>query len=198
MNHRLQCRCGALRGHVSNLRLAVRGVCYCKDCRAYAQHLGQLAATHDTAGGAEFVATQAMHVSFEGDSRQLACLSLSKRGLLRWYAQCCNTPIANTTRNWRFPYAGLLHTCLKADPAGFEQSFPKLQMRVNTGSAIQAPPSMKFATVAALLGFMPRVMASGINGAYRQTPFFLPPAGAPRVAVQVLSRAERDRAYEAA
>lgn len=198
MNHRFQCQCGALRGHVGNLHRAIRGVCYCKDCRAYSQHLGKQGVAHDSAGGTEFVATQAMDVTFEGDTQQLACLSLSKSGLLRWYAKCCNTPIANTTRNWKFPYVGLLHTCLNADPALFEQSFPKLQMRVNTGSARQAPPGMKLGTATALLGFMPRVIASGINGAYKQTPFFLPPSGAPTVRVQVLSEAERDRAYEAA
>ena len=198
MNHRLQCQCGALRGHVGRLHLAIRGVCYCKDCRTYAQHLGQLRTSHDSAGGVEFVATQGMHVSFEGDAQQLACLSLSSNGLLRWYAKCCNTPIANTTRNWKFPYVGLLHTCLKAEPALYKQAFPKVQMRVNTGSAWQAPTGMKLGTTISLLSFMPRVMASGINGAYRLTPFFLAPSGAPRVEVYALSKAERTRAHEAA
>jgi hypothetical protein len=175
--------------------LAIRGICYCRDCRAYSRHLGKLEVVHDLAGGAEFVATQAMHVTFESGTQQLACLSLSKNGLLRWYVKCCNTPIANTARSWRFPYVGLLHTCLKTDPELFERSFPKLQMRVNTRSARQAPPGMFLETAVSLLGYIPRIIASGLNGAYKRTPFFTDPSGTPKVAVAVLSKAEKERAY---
>lgn len=197
MNHHLQCQCGALRGQVSHPNIAIRGVCYCKDCRAYSNHLGVGSRTHDALGGAEFVATQAKYVSFSQGTQHLACLSLSEKGLLRWYAKCCNTPIGNTVRNWKVPYVGLVHTCLKVDPAAFERSFPRLQMRVNTGNAKKKPPPMVFKTVVALAGFMPRVMASGITGAYRSTPFFKAP-GQPVVSVAVLSQEERVRAYSAA
>ena len=198
MNHRLQCQCGALAGHVSHIDTALRGVCYCRDCRAYSHHLGKQAEVHDSFGGAEFVATQAKHVSLTEGTQHLACLSLSGKGLLRWYAKCCNTPIANTTRNWKLSYVGIVHSCLKADAASFERAFPRLQMRVNTGGARQAPPGMALQTMTALAGFMPRVMASGLNGSYRQTPFFSGPEGVPVASVTVLSEAERVRAYAAA
>ncbi len=198
MNHRRQCQCGALHGEVSHTERALRGVCYCKDCRAYSHHLGQEAVAHDSLGGVEFVATQAQHVTLTGGTQHLACLSLSEKGLLRWYAKCCNTPIGNTTRSWKVAYVGLLHTCLKADPASYERAFPRLQMRVNTGGAKEAPPAMTFSTITALMGFMPRVMLSGVNGAYRQTPFFNAPAGTPKVEASVLSAVQRERAYAAA
>lgn len=199
MNLRLQCQCGALYGQVSHTERALRGLCYCKDCRAYSHHLGQASVGHDALGGVEFVATQAQYVALTGGTQHLACMSLSPKGLLRWYAKCCNTPIANTMRSWKFPYAGLIHTCLKADPASYERAFPRLQMRVNTGSAKEAPPGgMAFSTITALMGFMPRVLVSGVNGSYRQTPFFNAPAGTPKVEVAVLSKAERERAYAAA
>ena len=198
MNHRLQCQCGALRGHVSHTHRAVRGVCYCKDCRAYSHHLGNELTTHDSLGGAEFVATQSKYVSFADGLQNLACLSLSEKGLLRWYAKCCRTPIGNTARSWKVPYVGLVHSCLKSDPAAFERSFPRVEMRVYTGSAKQAPPGMGLRTMVALAGFIPQVMASGINGTYKQTPFFGAPAGLPTAPVTVLSEAERARAYSAA
>lgn len=177
---------------------AVRGVCYCKDCRAYSHHLGKLPQTHDAQGGAEFVATLAKCVTFAQGTEQLACLSLSDKGALRWYASCCRTPIANTFRNWKVPYVGLVSACLEADPAAYERAFPRLQVRVNTGSAKQAPPSLRLSTVAALAGFLPRVLLSGVTGTYKQTPFFDGPAGLPRAEVAVLSAAERTRAYRAA
>ena len=197
MNHRFQCRCGALTGLLSQPNLALRGVCYCKDCRACAHHLGVATYTHDALGGADFLAAQARHVSFTSGIEHLACLSLTQKGLLRWYAKCCNTPICNTARNWKVPYVGLLSGCLKTDPAAFERSFPQVQMRVNTQSAKQAPPPMRLRTAISLAGFMPRVMLSSISGAYRQTPFFDQAEGAPVVAVKVLSESERAEAYGA-
>ena len=143
------------------------------------------------------MAAQAQHVSFTSGIEHLACLSLTEKGLLRWYAKCCNTPICNTARNWQVPYVGLIGTCLKTDPVAFERSFPRVQMRVNTGSAKQAPPSMRLSTVVSLAGFIPRVMLSSISGAYRQTPFFDREEAAPVVAVAVLSEADRTRAYHA-
>ena len=194
MNHRFQCRCGALSGHLSQPHRALRGVCYCKDCRAYAHHLGVAASTHDMLGGAEFVAAQAEHVSFTSGIEHLACLSLTDKGLLRWYANCCNTPICNTARNWKVPYVGLIGACLKTDPVAFERSFPRLQMRVNTRSARQAPPPMRWSTVVSLARLMSRVMLSSVNGRYRQTPFF-DQGGAPVVAVRVLAAACRTGAH---
>lgn len=198
MNHRFQCRCGTLNGLLSQPHRALRGVCYCKDCRAYAHHLGAAGWTHDALGGAEFVAAQAQHVSLTSGIEHLACLSLAENGLLRWYATCCNTPICNTTRNWKVPYVGLIGACMKTDPVAFEQSFPRVQMRVNTGSAKQAPPPMRWGTAFSLAGFAPRVMLSSINGAYRQTPFFDLEGAAPVVPVTVLSDIDRERAYSGA
>lgn len=198
MSHRFQCQCGSLQGLVGEPQQTVRGVCYCKDCRAYSQHLSTTALTHDSQGGAEFVATLAKHVTFSEGMQHLACMSLSDAGLLRWYASCCRAPIANTVRNWKLPYVGLIGSCLKAGPVDFEQSFPRLQMRVNTSGSRQAPPGLRFRTIVSLMGFMPKVMLSGANGTYQQTPFFESPAGVPTVRVAVLSEAERRQACRAA
>jgi hypothetical protein len=198
MNLALQCQCGALRGQLTHTQRALRGVCYCKDCRAYSNHLGIASTTHDSLGGADFVATQAKYVSLTDGLDNLACLSLSSKGLLRWYAKCCNMPIGNTTRNWKMSYVGVVRTCLQADAAAFERAFPRVQMRVNTASAKGAPPSMGLKTTLALAGFIPRVMASGINGSYQQTPFFSTPTGLPAVPITVLSKAERAHAYSLA
>ncbi|MFN7857684.1 MAG: DUF6151 family protein [Acidovorax sp.] len=197
MNHRFHCQCGALNGLLSQPHRALRGVCYCKDCRAYAHHLGAACWTHDSLGGAEFVAAQAQQVSFTSGIEHLACLSMTENGLLRWYAKCCNTPICNTTRDWKVPYVGLIGACLRTDPVAFERSFPQVQMRVNTRSARKAPPPMRLRTVVSLSGFTLRVMLSSISGAYRQTPFFDKGRGVPVVPVMVLSETDRAGAYGA-
>jgi hypothetical protein len=195
MTYPIQCQCGALRGLLERPQQALHGICYCKDCRAYARHLGILSRTHDALGGVEFVATQARYLSFSQGTQHLACVSLSEKGLLRWYARCCATPIGATPRNWKIPYVGLVHTCLKAEPATFERTFPRLQMRVNTGSAPQPPPGLALKTLVSLASLIPRIVADGITGAYKTTPFFQPPTGAPITSVTVLSEAQRADAY---
>jgi hypothetical protein len=137
-----------------------------------------------------------MYVSLSEGTQHLACLSLSEKGLLRWYATCCNTPIAGTPRNWKFPYVGLVHTCLKAEPEAFERSFSKLHMRVNTGSAKRSLPGTALMSMISLAGFIPRVLAGGLSGAYKTTPFFTS-TGEPIATVTVLSRSELQRAYSA-
>lgn len=186
MAHCFQCRCGALKGEVSQPHLAVRAVCYCGHCQAYARLLDSPVPVLDALGGTDVAATQARYVRFTSGEQSLACLSLSPNGLLRWYARCCNTPIANTPRDWRLPYVGLLHTCL-ANPEPMERSFPQVQMHVNRASARGKPPVLRLSGMRAMLGLAPRLLAARLTGAYRQSPFF-DQQGVPRAEVRVLPR----------
>ncbi|MFZ2237575.1 MAG: DUF6151 family protein, partial [Dokdonella sp.] len=43
---------------------------------------------------------------------ELACMSLSPNGMLRWYASCCSTPIGNTPRDRNMPYVGVVSACV--------------------------------------------------------------------------------------
>lgn len=194
MNHRFQCQCGALHGQIEQTQLAVRGVCYCRDCRAYSNFLGKGVQNHDALGGADFVATQARYVTFTGGKEHLACVSLSPKGALRWYASCCYTAICNTSRDWKLPYTGFVTVCLKADLAAFDRAFPDVQMRVNTDSAKGPVPPAKLATTLTLMRFIPRVMMGRLGGSYRKTPFF-DSTGTPVVEVKTLSLTEREAAY---
>lgn len=67
-------------------------------------------------------------------------------------------------------------------------------MSVNTKSAKHAPSEMALKTMASLAGFVPRVLADGLLGAYKHTPFFTA-TGEPITTVTVLSRSERQHAY---
>ncbi|RZJ14214.1 MAG: hypothetical protein EON50_06830 [Acidovorax sp.] len=196
MNHRFQCQCAKVGGEVADTRSAIHAICYCRDCQAYAHHLGQSDAVLDALAGTEVVGTHARNVSFTRGTDQLACVSLSEGGLLRWYARCCNTPLANTGRDWRMPYVGLVHLCLRGGDAPLAPAFVPVQMHLETASAKGTPPRMGWSKVRALLGFMPGIVASRFSGSYRRTPFFTP-TGAPVVAVRVLSAAERAQAMAA-
>ncbi|MGV3683127.1 MAG: DUF6151 family protein [Acidovorax sp.] len=197
---RLQCRCGQVTGEVVETRSALHAVCYCRDCQAYAHHLGQAGMVLDALAGTEVVATHARNITFTGGTEHLACVSLTDKGLLRWYARCCHTPLGNTGRDWRMPYVGLVHSCLR--PQGGEPlappAFPPVQMHLETaGAKGGTPPKLGgWKQARALLGFMPRIAASRLTGSYRATPFF-DGTGVPVVPVQVLTAVEHARAMAA-
>ena len=184
MNHRFQCLCGRVHGEIEHAQHGVRGTCYCGDCQAYAHLLGQATQVLDPLGGTDIVAVDARHLRLASGTQGLACLSLSPNGLLRWYASCCNTPLANTTRDWKLAYVGMVHTCLR-QPQALEQSFPEVQMRVHTKSAKgKPPPGAGVAGVARFGRLMLGLTASRLSGAYRATPLF-DPQGRPVVTVGV-------------
>jgi hypothetical protein len=196
MSHRFQCRCGQLQGVLDQPESGVRVVCYCADCQTFAHLLGQAERVLDPLGGTDIVAADSRYVRFTAGTQALACLSLSPRGLLRWYASCCDTPIAATPRNWKLPYAGLVHTCL-SQPDPLEQSFPKVQMRVNTQSAKGKPPGGGGVRgMARFGGLMLRLIASRLGGGYRASPFF-DARGTPVAQAVVAPRASVDQARRA-
>ena len=199
MNHALQCRCGTLKGLVAHAEAANRGVCYCKDCQAFARFLGQADQILDEAGGTDVVATLASHVTITEGANALACMSLTENGLLRWYASCCNTPIGNTARNFKLSYVGLVHNCVETSGAPLDAAFGPVRMRVNTQSATRGRPrATPVATVAAVLRLMASIGRARIDGSYRSTPFFDALRGTPVVAPTVISSAERNRLRNAA
>ncbi|QOY95759.1 hypothetical protein IM543_07960 [Massilia sp. UMI-21] len=189
MSIALRCRCGQLRGQVDSRRVAARVVCYCKDCQAYGRFLG--AGVLDAAGGTEVAATLPAAVRVEAGLAHLACMSLGPRGIYRWYAACCRTPIGNTPRDPRTSYLGLVRACLDAPDAGLERELGPVRCRVATRSA-QAPVSasgLASASAVCRIGMM--IVKARLGGGYKENPFFQPNTDAPVKPVQVLSLEER-------
>lgn len=197
MKHPLRCRCGTLKGHVSRPDKATRLVCYCKDCQAFAHFLGRPQDILDGMGGTDVAATRAEFISFTEGADNLACMSLSDKGLLRWYARCCNTPIGNTPRDHKLPHVGLIHTCLANPSQTLDSSFGPVRMHTGSKSAQGKPPSMPLSGAVALLRIFASLIPARLNGSYRHTPFF-DERGTPVVTPKVLTRAERERVTSAA
>ena len=197
MNHPLRCRCGTLKGSVSDPEKVSRGVCYCKDCQAYAHFLGKAGDILDEMGGTDVVATLPKYVTFTQGTEALACMSLSEKGMLRWYARCCNTPIGNTPRGLKVSYVGLVHTCLEDPARTLDSSFGPVRMRVNTKNAKGRPKSMPISTIVSAMRFMKSLVRARLDGSYKVTPFFVPDRGIPVVPPKVLTGGERDRVMNA-
>src|SRR6478736_8944365 len=116
----LRCRCGRLRGIASDISPSggLRFVCYCGDCQAFARFLDR-ADVLDAAGGTDIFHMPPGRVKLTAGTDSLRCLRLSNK-VLRWYSECCRTPIANTPRSAGLP--GHWHDSLLHGPRG-AQSF---------------------------------------------------------------------------
>ena len=108
----LKCSCGAMRGFVHDIssQRGHRTVCMCNDCQAYAHYLGQAITVLDANGGTDVVPVAPANLEITQGIENLKCLRLTEKGMLRWYAGCCNTPIANSAAISKIPFAGLIHS----------------------------------------------------------------------------------------
>ena len=129
MTMQLRCRCGAVRGEMDPGRAYVRVTCYCKDCRAFARFVGDPSAL-DASGGSDIVAMAPAAVRFTAGIEHVACMSLSPKGLLRWYTSCCRTPLANTPRDPSVRYVGMATTCFDAEPQAVDAALNKVSTQI--------------------------------------------------------------------
>ena len=180
---KLRCRCGSIQGNVDARHLYGRAVCYCKDCQAFARFLGSPEQILNKQGGTEIVAILPAAVQITAGLDKLACMSLSDRGLLRWYAGCCRTPIGNTPRDRSTPYVGLIRACLP----GIDDSFGPLKIAINTSSANGKVKATPVAAFLGLMRIMRKVIAARLRGKGKENPFFTPGSGEPIKTPQVIS-----------
>jgi len=192
--HPIACRCGQFQAELQRTAPVTRVTCYCRDCRCFALFLEAGAAVLDPQGGTDIVVTDPRFVRFVRGIDQLACMSLSPAGTLRWFARCCSTPVGNVARDRRIAHVGLIHTALERSPAAMDSAFGPVRLVVSAGSAKGRPARVhRIAAGVALAGHLGRMMWSRVTGRYRESPFFDPQSGQALVAPRVLTKDERDQ-----
>jgi hypothetical protein len=193
VDHPLQCRCGTLKGYVSQPGSVNRAICYCRDCQAFAHFLGRPNEILDSKGGSDIVQTTPARVTLTQGVEMLACMRLTPNGLMRWYARCCNTPIGNTVANFKVSFVGLVHSCLDNGGQSLDDSFGPVRMSVNTKAAKGEVPSSSLAAMGGILRILGMLLRARLNGTYKRTVFFSPRTGAPVATPKVLSGEEREK-----
>ncbi|MET0986737.1 MAG: DUF6151 family protein [Steroidobacteraceae bacterium] len=191
-DRQLSCRCGQFRASLAAAAPVQHIRCYCRDCQTYAHVLDCADVTLDECRGTHILATVQQYLSFTPDSNSLACISLSADGPLRWYAKCCDTPIANTARSPRFAYVGIVHTCL-GGPVAVTAAYGPTRLSLHTKSGRGAVSSGVLDTAAVMARIMGPVLRARIDGGWKRGPFFVDharPVSSPRI----LSPGEREQA----
>ena len=189
MTMQLRCRCGAVRGEMDTARAYVRASCYCKDCRVFARFLGQPGVL-DASGGCDIVATAPATVRFTAGTEHVACMSLSPKGLYRWYAACCRTPLGNTPRAPRLPYVGMVTACFDAAPQAVDAALgPRGRTVINTGSATAPVRAKPLLFVTGGLRILAGILGARLRREHA-SPFF-DASGQPLRQPEVISREQR-------
>jgi len=197
-NHPLRCRCGRLQGTLKEPERVNRVVCYCRDCQAFARYLGRPDEILDENGGSDVIQTVQANVEFTAGADQLACMRLTEKGLLRWYAVCCNTPVGNTVADFRLSFIGLVHSCLDQGSISLDTAFGPVRMWNSTPQAWRPVNPSKIAWIAGVLRFVKMVARARFDGSFKRTPLFSSETGAPIVVPKVLTTAEREQLRAAA
>lgn len=167
----MRCGCGKVRGEVDLGRAYTRGTCYCRDCQAFARWLGR-PGLMDDCGGTDVVPMSPAGVRVTSGAEHVACMSLSAKGPLRWYADCCRTPLGNTPRSARIAYHGLPTACLDAPPEALDQALgPRDHIVLNAGSATCAVRRTPVAFFFGGLNIARHLVAARV-GARPPSPFF--------------------------
>jgi hypothetical protein len=197
MNHPLQCQCGTLKGFVTNPRSASRVICYCKDCQAFAHFLGRPDEILDERAGSDVIQILPKDLTFTQGIDALACLRLKHKGLLRWYTNCCNTPIGNTLATPKISFVGLVHTCLENPDKPLRDSFGPVRVWVNSNSAKGFPKPKDKGQATIALWFVTKVLRARMNGDYKHTPLFQADLRTPIAKPRLLSSEEHANVMKA-
>lgn len=190
MSHPLQCQCGTLKGLVDNPRSANRGICYCRDCQAFAHFLGRVDDVLDERGGTSVIQILPKNLKFTQGIETLACMRLTEKGLLRWYAGCCNTPVGNTLATPKVSFIGLVHNCLDNRGQPLDDSFGPVRAWVNTNGAKGEPKPKVAGMGSTMWWFVTMVLRARLNGDYKHNPLFRADTGMSVVTPRVLSSGE--------
>ena len=141
----LKCQCGEVTGKATNITPSsgTRVVCCCSDCQAFTTFLEREAETLDKFGGTEVFQMSQSQLSIDKGHDKLQSMRLTKKGLLRWYTSCCNTPVGNTM-NAKMPFVGVIHTFI--DEPNRDEVLGPVRAFVQTQSARGIPDYPKHAS----------------------------------------------------
>lgn len=126
---KIQCDCGKFQALLKHFPKASPGrlVCYCDDCQSYAKKIGREDIL-DEFGGTEVIPAYPNDFVIQEGKEHLKCFKLSPKGLHRWTAACCNTPIVNTMP--KFPWLGIPRNVYTNADSNALAAFGKVRSRI--------------------------------------------------------------------
>jgi hypothetical protein len=190
----LGCRCGEVHGWARGVSPGTvnRVVCYCDDCQAFLHHLGR-ADLLDAHGGTDVVQLAPRAVTFDRGTERIVGLRLTPKGLHRWYASCCHTPLGNTLAP-SLPFIGMPLEVFRGAPEARrrDELFGKARGASFVQYATGGAPEGSIQTHRLLARWLRLVLGWKLRGQSWPHPFFDRATRAPSHPVTTLSAEERE------
>jgi hypothetical protein len=189
----LRCRCGEVRALVTGAspQTVNRVVCYCDDCQAFAHRLGR-ADLLDAHGGSDVVQIAPASLTFMQGQHRIVGLRLTPKGLFRWYANCCNTPVGNTLTP-KIPCVGIIAQAFDGGARRANEVFGAPVGAILGKYAVgEAPAGSTGLNLSLILRVVGRVLGWRLRRKVWPHPFFGQDTGEPIYPLTVLLREERD------
>jgi hypothetical protein len=185
----LQCRCGQVRGRVTDAspRTVSRVVCYCDDCQAFLHHLGRKDLL-DGHGGTDIVQVAPASLTFQQGADRIVGLRLSQKGLHRWYASCCSTPLGNTVSP-AIPFVGIVSQAFGEQRDAFGPPIGALFGKFAVGGAPEGSTGLNIPLFARAIRM---ILGWRLTGRAWPHPFFEHSTRAARYQVNTLPAPERE------
>ncbi len=173
----LACRCGTVRGvaHDVSPHAGNRLICNCRYCQRFAEALGRAHAVLDIHGGTDIFQISPAKLEITAGRERLACLRVTRNGVLRWYAACCKTPIGNTLPTPKIPFVGLIHSFLDPGNRTLDEVLGPVRAGVNGNSAtgdrtdIAAHDTTPLRVLLRVYG---KLLTWRLRGDHKRSPFF--------------------------
>jgi hypothetical protein len=188
----LRCRCGTVRGVARNVRPSAINhcFCYCDDCQAFAHFLGHADEVLDAHGGTEIAQMSQATVAFATGTDRVAALRLTPKGLMQWYASCCNTPIGNTMATTALPFVGVIRAFVDAPVSALGPLRGRAFAKSAKGGAA-AVPKDGLPEALMVVRVLLKLLRWRLRGDHQRSAFFDAATGRPLAAPRVLTEAER-------
>jgi hypothetical protein len=187
------CTCGQVRGTARDIHPGdgARAVCMCADCQAFLTHLGREDLLDRWRGTDVFPITPD-RLTLESGHEHLRCLRLSDKGMFRFYAACCHTPLGNTLGP-KVPFVGVPTAALRP-PEGqdLDQVLGPVRARMQAHAVPNAPPEAghQKAPLSIILRSIAFMARAALGRRHQPSPF-RSADGTLRVAPRVLTPTER-------
>jgi hypothetical protein len=158
---------------------------------AFAHQLGR-ADLLDIHGGSDIVQAAPASLAFMHGQQRICGLRLTPKGLFRWYASCCNTPVGNTISP-AIPFVGIIAHAFDNGTQNPDDVFGKPIGAIMGKYAIGDPPACSTGMGLSLMArAIPMVLGWRLRGRAWPHPFFYRGTRTPIYPLSVLPHSQRD------
>lgn len=187
-----KCNCAKVKGTIDNIDTKVqqRMVCMCNDCQAWAHYLGR-GDVLDANGGTDILPVMPGNFKITQGFENMKCARLTDKGMYRWFADCCKTPIANAMSATWMPFHGVSVKAMELKGRNPDDVIGPVRGRMmgKHGKPPLPADTHKTASLGFIAGVLKFIAVAIATGKGKPSPFFR--EGEPIKTPHVLTAAER-------